>query len=78
MLGRAVTAEWRRHGWAVLGLSRGQADVRDRPRLISQVDFFRPQLIVNIDETEAVGFDARPFKAEIIGIGIPPYGSKQV
>jgi dTDP-4-dehydrorhamnose reductase len=47
MLGRAVAAEWRRHGQAVLALSRGQADVRDRAALIAHADFFRPQLIVN-------------------------------
>ncbi len=47
MLGRAVAAEWRRHGQAVLALSSGQADIRDRDRLIAHADFFRPQLIVN-------------------------------
>lgn len=47
MLGRAVAAEWRRHGHAVLAPSRGQADVRDRAGLIAHADSFRPRLIVN-------------------------------
>jgi len=47
MLGRAVAAEWRRHGRAVLALSRDQADIRDRSRLIAHAGRFRPRLIVN-------------------------------
>jgi dTDP-4-dehydrorhamnose reductase len=47
MLGRAVAAEWRRHGHAILALSRSQADVRDRAALIAHAELFRPQLIVN-------------------------------
>jgi len=47
MLGQAVAAEWRHRQEAVLALSRAQADVRDRERLLSWVDSFRPRLIVN-------------------------------
>ena len=47
MLGRAVAAHWRRRQQAVLALSRLQADVTDRRRLIEWVRSFRPQLIVN-------------------------------
>ncbi len=47
MLGRAVAAEWRRRGQAVLALSRDQADIRDREGLIGHADLFRPRLIVN-------------------------------
>lgn len=47
MLGRAVTAHWRRHGTAVLALSHAQADVADRRRLAEWTDRFRPELVVN-------------------------------
>jgi dTDP-4-dehydrorhamnose reductase len=47
MLGRAVVAEARSRGWAALGLSREQADVTDRERLLFWVDSFRPEAVVN-------------------------------
>lgn len=47
MLGRAVTAEWRRRGWAVLALDREQADIRDRERLTYWAGQFTPEVIVN-------------------------------
>jgi len=47
MLGRAVTAEARRRGWPALALSRGQADVVDRERLLYWAAAFRPELVVN-------------------------------
>lgn len=47
MLGKSVAREWRRHGAAVLALSHGQADIRDRGQLLVVADSFRPQLVVN-------------------------------
>ncbi|HWM92397.1 MAG TPA: dTDP-4-dehydrorhamnose reductase [Thermoanaerobaculia bacterium] len=47
MLGRAVVVEARSRHLPVLGLSREQADIRDRDRLLYWVDAFRPELIVN-------------------------------
>ncbi|HEX9940544.1 MAG TPA: dTDP-4-dehydrorhamnose reductase [Thermoanaerobaculia bacterium] len=47
MLGQAVVAAARSHGWDALGLSREQADVTDRDRLLSWAREFRPGLIVN-------------------------------
>ena len=47
MLGQAVVAEARSRGWATLGLSRDQADVTDRGRLLDWADDFRPELVVN-------------------------------
>lgn len=47
MLGRAVASEWRRRRLSALALSRRQADIRDRDRLLAWADSFRPQLIVN-------------------------------
>jgi dTDP-4-dehydrorhamnose reductase len=47
MLGQAVVAEVRSRGWAALGLSRAQADVTDRGRLLDWVDAFRPEVVVN-------------------------------
>lgn len=47
MLGRAVVTEARSRSLPVLGLSREQADIRDRDRLLYWVDAFRPELIVN-------------------------------
>ncbi len=63
MLGRAVVAEARSRSLAVLGLSHGQADVRDLGRLRYWVDSFRPELIVNcaaytkVDLAEGEGKD---------------------
>ncbi|HET9228598.1 MAG TPA: dTDP-4-dehydrorhamnose reductase [Thermoanaerobaculia bacterium] len=47
MLGRAVVTEARSRSLPVLGLSRAQADIRDRERLLYWADSFRPELIVN-------------------------------
>jgi dTDP-4-dehydrorhamnose reductase len=47
MLGRAMVAVARRHGSAALALSRGQADVTDRERVLYWADAFRPELVVN-------------------------------
>lgn len=47
MLGRALTLEGRRRGFAVLALSHSQADVRDRSRLFHWMDEFRPELVIN-------------------------------
>jgi dTDP-4-dehydrorhamnose reductase len=47
MLGQAVIAEARSRGWDARGLSRAEADVTDRGRLLHQTDAFRPELVVN-------------------------------
>lgn len=47
MLGQAVVQEARSRGWDALGLSREQADVTDRARLLGEVRTFRPQVVVN-------------------------------
>lgn len=47
MLGRAVAAEWRRRGQAVLALSRAQADLLDADRLVEWAEGFRPLVIIN-------------------------------
>jgi dTDP-4-dehydrorhamnose reductase len=47
MLGRAVVRAARRRGLAALALTREQADVTDRERLLYWADAFRPELIVN-------------------------------
>ncbi len=47
MLGRAVARHWRRRGRAVLALSRPQADVVDRARLLEWADRFRPEVVIN-------------------------------
>ncbi len=71
MLGRAVVAEARSRSLPVLGLSREQADIRDRERLLYWVDAFRPELIVNcaaytkVDACEGEGrVDAFEINAE--------------
>lgn len=47
MLGQAVVQEARSRGWEVLGLSREQADVTDRGRLLERTAEFRPEVVVN-------------------------------
>ena len=47
MLGKAVVREGRRRGATTLGLSRTQADLGDRERLLYWAESFRPQVIVN-------------------------------
>lgn len=73
MLGRAVVAEARSRSLPVLGLSRAQADIRDRERLLYWVDAFRPELIVNcaaytqVDACEGEGrADAFAVNAEAV------------
>ncbi|MEA2559507.1 MAG: dTDP-4-dehydrorhamnose reductase [Acidobacteriota bacterium] len=73
MLGRAVVAEARSRSLPVLGLSREQADIRDRERLLYWIDAFRPELIVNcaaytkVDACEGEGrVDAFDINAEAL------------
>jgi dTDP-4-dehydrorhamnose reductase len=47
MLGRALAAEARHRGQAVLALSHAQADVTDPARLRYWMETFRPELVVN-------------------------------
>ena len=47
MLGRAVVGAARRRGDAALALSREQADVTDRERLLYWADAFRPDTVIN-------------------------------
>lgn len=54
MLGRQVVAEGRRRGHAVLGLSRGQADVTDRDALLAWARELRPAVVVNCAAMTAV------------------------
>ena len=58
MLGSAVVHEARQRRHAALALSRGQADVTDRDRLLYWADAFRPEVVINcaaftrVDECE--------------------------
>ncbi|HSL81479.1 MAG TPA: dTDP-4-dehydrorhamnose reductase, partial [Thermoanaerobaculia bacterium] len=54
MLGRQVVSEGRRRGHAVLGLSRGQADVTDPGALLAWAREFRPEVVVNCAAMTAV------------------------
>lgn len=47
MLGRAVVSEGRRRGFAVLGLSHGQADLADEKRLRHWAERFMPEVVIN-------------------------------
>lgn len=47
MLGRAVSAQWRRAGAPVLALGHAQADILDEDRLRYWVRSFAPEVIVN-------------------------------
>lgn len=47
MLGRAVVAEARSRRFPSLGLSRAQADIADRERLLYWAGAFRPEVVVN-------------------------------
>ena len=73
MLGRQVVAEGRRRGHAVLGLSRGQADVTDREALLAWAREFRPEVVVNcaamtaVDDCEAE--EERAFAVNARGVG---------
>ena len=73
MLGQAVIAEARSRGWAALGLSRAQADVTDRGRLLEWADVFRPELVINcaaftrVDDCEAETARAFAVNGEAVG-----------
>lgn len=54
MLGRQVVAEGRRRGHPALGLSRAQADVTDRERLLEWGRSFRPEVVFNCAAMTAV------------------------
>lgn len=54
MLGRQVVAEGRRRGHPALGLSRLQADVTDRERLLDWGRSFRPEVVFNCAAMTAV------------------------
>jgi dTDP-4-dehydrorhamnose reductase len=54
MLGRQVVAEGRRRGHPALGLSRAQADVTDRERLLAWGREFRPEVVFNCAAMTAV------------------------
>lgn len=54
MLGKAVVAEGRRRGAAVLGLSHVQGDVTDAERLLVWARSFRPTVVVNCAAFTAV------------------------
>lgn len=54
MLGRQVVAEGRRRGQPALGLSRLQADVTDRGRLLDWGRSFRPEVVFNCAAMTAV------------------------
>ncbi len=47
MLGKAVTAHWRRRQRAVLALDYEHADITQRAQLIRWVETFKPEVIVN-------------------------------
>jgi dTDP-4-dehydrorhamnose reductase len=47
MLGQAVVQEARSRGWDALGLSREQADVTDRGRLLEGAGQFQPEIVLN-------------------------------
>src|SRR3954447_25421795 len=73
MLGQAVVAEARSRGWAALGLSRSQADVTDRGRLLGWADAFRPEVVVNCAaHTRVDACEAEPGRAFAVnGEGAP-------
>lgn len=54
MLGRALTAQGRRSGAAVLALAHGQADIRERELLLGYANEFRPALVINCAALTAV------------------------
>ncbi len=47
IVGRALVRDGRQRGWAVLGLSHGQGDITDAPRVEAICKAFRPTLIIN-------------------------------
>ena len=73
MLGRAVVSEGRRRGYAVLGLSRAQADVADRSALRRHLDTFAPEVVINcaaftrVDDCEHERERAMKINGEAVG-----------
>lgn len=73
MLGRAVVREGRRRGWAILALSREEADVRDAAVLRRAAAAFRPAAILNcaawtrVDECEGDTDRAFAVNGEAVG-----------
>src|SRR5262245_8742991 len=47
MLGQAVVAEAEVRGWDAVGLSRAEADITDRDRLLHWAEEFRPEAVIN-------------------------------
>ncbi len=72
MLGRALTAELRRRGWATLALARAQGDIRDAAGLATWMSSFHPQVVFNcaahtqVDACE----DERELAFEINGVAV--------
>jgi len=66
MLGRAVAAEGRRRGAAVLALSHAQADLTDRDRLFYWAKSFHPETVVNCAAfTRVDDCESEPERAEL-------------
>ena len=64
MLGQAVVAAARARGWDAVGLSREQADVTDRGRLLACARELRPEVIVNCAAfTQVDACEAEPERA---------------
>ena len=73
MLGRALAAEARRRGQAVLGLSHAQADVTDPGRLRYWMDTFRPELVINaaaFTKVDACESEARELAFAVNGAAV--------
>jgi dTDP-4-dehydrorhamnose reductase len=72
MLGRAVVAEGRRRGHPALALSRPQADVTDRERVLYWAESFRPTVVFNcaaftrVDDCESERDQAFAINAEAV------------
>lgn len=72
MLGRAVRAEGRRRGHAVLALSHTQGDIADPQQLRHWMEAFRPQLVVNcaaftkVDDCETAQQTAMAINGEAV------------
>ncbi|HEV8629689.1 MAG TPA: dTDP-4-dehydrorhamnose reductase [Thermoanaerobaculia bacterium] len=73
MLGRALVAEARGRGWAVLALSRGQADVTDAEQVVRWVRGFAPEAVFNcaaftqVDACETQREQALAVNGEAVG-----------
>ncbi|HEY7214361.1 MAG TPA: dTDP-4-dehydrorhamnose reductase [Thermoanaerobaculia bacterium] len=73
MLGQAVVAEARSRAWEALGLSRAEADVTDRGRLLHWAEEFRPEAVINcaaftrVDDCEVETERAFAVNGEAVG-----------